>query len=487
MGMLVSGIAACEAIDSSGEIVKIDGLDISSLERDGVLNVEHESKSITNIVGKILKSKKIFSEKDCENENQLKFWKQVKVPYLWIVAELFDDVGHTEAQNIAALMRYDQKAKKEGKYKNDMAQLINFSVEGAKLRKEANIVVRSIARKVSITITPCNKVAEAEIYEPQTPSAKPMETKKNSKLPDMNIFKSETLNLPSADVTEENDLEKKEQLLSKSTVLGRTKSGKDIHSHMDSGYHRNFDMQEHKDAMNVHYKAFESARDPKTKSHHLNMTKLHQKGMIAKEPRAKPNAPISNFNTKNLAQTKNPYSNISERPFKKAMTLGSSAGAPSTLTGAAALGKEDLKGKVEELSKASSKGKLLGSAPTKEQLTDGIKKFYYGTEVTLHPHADGHHEVHNSKGKIDGVKVREHKGRWRFEQHEDKSDLKKSQVVREMNKQIDSALESWEKVEQFRKFLSEKAPNLSKKEVEAFTRTFAMYRIKKAENKLKKI
>lgn len=62
-----------------------------------------------------------------------------------------------------------------------------------------------------------------------------------------------------------------------------------------------------------------------------------------------------------------------------------------------------------------AKGKLLGSGGSQEQIVKGIKDFYYGTEVTLQPNADGTFDVHNSKGKIDGVRVREQKGRWRFE------------------------------------------------------------------------
>jgi hypothetical protein len=67
------------------------------------------------------------------------------------------------------------------------------------------------------------------------------------------------------------------------------------------------------------------------------------------------------------------------------------------------------------MKKNENKYKLLGSDSSKEGIIKGIKKFYYGTEVTLHPNSEGSHDVHNSKGKIDGVHVREHKGRWRFE------------------------------------------------------------------------
>lgn len=81
-----------------------------------------------------------------------------------------------------------------------------------------------------------------------------------------------------------------------------------------------------------------------------------------------------------------------------------------------------------ELEKAAPKGKLLGSDGSKEGIIKGISKFYYGTDVSLHPNSDGTHDVHNSKGKIDGVHVKEHKGRWRFETKDDKASLEKAAI-----------------------------------------------------------
>jgi len=484
MGMLISGIAACETIDSSGEILKIDGLDISSLERDGVLNVEHESKSMSNIVGKILKAKKIFSDQDCVNESQKKYWKMVQTPYLWILGELFDDVGHSEAQNIVAMLKYDMKAKAEGKYTEDMAQLINLSVEGAKLKKDGNVVSRSIARKISITITPCNKVAQAEAH--QADAAKTV-SKKNGKLPsDLSIFKSETFSLPQADVDMNLNKADHLKLVKPSEPIGTTSSGKSIGHPQDRlSYHKGFNQQDHKDAHEAHSRAATAAyeqKDYKTHQAHTLAAKFHHQSSQSARPATPKNASVvrgAATTTKVTPSKHTPYGQIG---MKKAMTLGGGGGAPSTLAGGAALSKEDLKPKVEVLCKGD-KAKLYGSAPTKEALISGIEKFYYGTKVSLHPHKEGHHEVHNSKGKIEGVRVREHKGRWRFESHEEK--LSKTEILREYNKQIDASLETWDKVEHFRKFLAERAPNLTKKEAEAFTRVFALYRLKKAEKKLK--
>jgi hypothetical protein len=429
MGMIISGIGACETIDSSGEVLKMDGLDISSLERDGLFNYEHESKTASSIVGKILKAKKIFSEKDCENESQLKFWKQVNTPYLWVMGELFDDVGHSEAMNIAAMLRYDVKAKAENKYPEGMSQLIHLSVEGAKLRKEGNIVIRSIARKISITLVPCNKVAAAEIHIQQEPNKS--EKKKNGKVPDLSIFKSETYSLPSAEVLE--SLEKADSVLKAPpkiaptpTVIGKTKSGKDIGSHPShTNYAQGFSHEDHKDAMNAHYAATVATKNPKMQAHHMNAVKVHMQAAMRKEPPKKSVVPtpankiIHPLNTMQSIHGKPQPAKpqfIKPQPtkkteMKKTLELGSSAGAPASLTGGAALSSEQLEPKAKPLSKGEAEE--------------------YNREI------------------------------------------------------VDKGVETWENVQEFRKWLGSRMPSLNKKEAEAFTRAFVMFRTKKAEKKLR--
>lgn len=163
LGTLIHGVAASEALDSSGERIIISGLDISSLPESGVLNYEHKSDTPSQVVGKILKAKKIFSEADCETPEEIYFWNMVKIPYIYIMGELFDTVGHDGAKEVAALLRYDSQARNaERTGKN----VVNFSVEGSKLDKQGQEITRSLARKVTITVAACNKQAIAEIYTP---------------------------------------------------------------------------------------------------------------------------------------------------------------------------------------------------------------------------------------------------------------------------------------------------------------------------------
>jgi len=138
----------------------IDGVDISSLTKDGVFNFEHQSKDAGHIVGKILEAKKILKKEDCENEAHKHFWNKVKMPFIYVAGELFDQVGHGSAQDVAAMLRYDK-----GLNKDETKALVNFSIEGSRLGREGSNITKCIARKVSITITPCNKMAHAEHME----------------------------------------------------------------------------------------------------------------------------------------------------------------------------------------------------------------------------------------------------------------------------------------------------------------------------------
>lgn len=60
------------------------------------------------------------------------------------------------------------------------------------------------------------------------------------------------------------------------------------------------------------------------------------------------------------------------------------------------------------------KTKLIGSAPTIEMLLKGITEFYCGTDIRL-VGTIGLFDVHNSKGKIEGVRVVKKGKRYRFE------------------------------------------------------------------------
>lgn len=161
--MILDGVFGSQAVDSSGEILDVDGADVTDLEEGkGVLNYEHkgaEDKTSNGeeIVGKILTAKKIFKESDCDTARQRKYWNKLKLPFIYGVCRLYDGAGHAGAKALAAQIR-DHHA-------NDEPILVRFSVEGSTLEKDGNVLKRSVIRRVALTLKPCNKTAESGLVE----------------------------------------------------------------------------------------------------------------------------------------------------------------------------------------------------------------------------------------------------------------------------------------------------------------------------------
>jgi hypothetical protein len=159
-GTFIDGIACSQHLDSSGERIMIKGVDISSLATYGLLNWEHKNDTASQIVGKILEAKKIMQKSDCENERHEHFWDKSRMPFVYIAGELFDHVGHTAAKDVAAMLEYDSLLNKK-----ETKPLIHFSIEGSRLAKTGSNIDKCIARRVTITNLPCNKMASAEKIE----------------------------------------------------------------------------------------------------------------------------------------------------------------------------------------------------------------------------------------------------------------------------------------------------------------------------------
>lgn len=156
--MKVKCIGACQAIDSSGESIQIEGMDISDLlEGRGTFNFEHNNNDPSDVVGKITGAKKIFSINDCETPTQVKFWNHAKAPYLYIEGELFDEEGHVGAACIASIARYCVR--------NKEPLMIGASIEGSTLARDGNLLGRTIAKRCALTLKPCNKLAIAEMLD----------------------------------------------------------------------------------------------------------------------------------------------------------------------------------------------------------------------------------------------------------------------------------------------------------------------------------
>lgn len=156
--MIIDGIAASEHLDSSGEILKVSGHDISDLvEGKGVLNWEHNNDHSDDILGAITYAKKIMKKSDCANDREREYWDSVGTPFVYIKAELFDNEDHPGAVAAAAIIRYY--------HKRGLKILAGFSIEGSTLERTDNILERSVGRRVALTLRPCNKSAISGVLE----------------------------------------------------------------------------------------------------------------------------------------------------------------------------------------------------------------------------------------------------------------------------------------------------------------------------------
>jgi len=165
-GMLIEGIFASSLIDSSSEIVDIKGMDISSMEEGKApCNWEHASATDglgKEICGRVVFVHKLYSESDCETDSERYFFKQNRSkPMLYGIVRLFDAAGSPEAKSLAAQLRdYEQHGEE---------CMIGFSIEGSTVSKEGFHVKESIARRIALTLTPCNKGAIARVLKDENP------------------------------------------------------------------------------------------------------------------------------------------------------------------------------------------------------------------------------------------------------------------------------------------------------------------------------
>lgn len=181
-GMLFSCCLTVETLDSSGELVKLDGLDISDWERGRMeLSWEHqqpENNSPLSIVGSVIFAKKIYKLEDCDDADQRRWFKKVnEIPFVYGICRLLDEAQHVGAMALAAIIR-------DG-FRNDSPCLCGVSIEGSTLARDPNdknIITKSIIRRLSVTTRECNKSATIGLLsDPQAPPGFEKEPGKVSK------------------------------------------------------------------------------------------------------------------------------------------------------------------------------------------------------------------------------------------------------------------------------------------------------------------
>ncbi len=151
-------IAGSQLRDTQGEMLSVEGADISDLEAGkGRLNDNH-GKGFFNSIGRITGAKKIFKKDDCENERQEYYWDKVKAPYIYVKGYLYDDEDHPNARAAAAILR--------NIHKSDVPLQLKASVEGGVLARgisDSSLLARTKIHSVALTFTPANN---ATLIEP---------------------------------------------------------------------------------------------------------------------------------------------------------------------------------------------------------------------------------------------------------------------------------------------------------------------------------
>jgi len=178
--------AGSQLRDTQGEMLDVNGADISELEAGrGRINDNH-GKGFFNCLGKVISAKKIYKAEDCEDDRQRYYWEKVKSPYVYVKARLFNDEDHPNAKAAAAILR--------NIHKTDCPLKVKASVEGgvvARGIKDPSLLARTKIHSVALTFVPAN---QATLVEPLNLSKN--ETDTNA---DMILIKS-VLHLAQTDV-----------------------------------------------------------------------------------------------------------------------------------------------------------------------------------------------------------------------------------------------------------------------------------------------
>lgn len=150
-------IAGSQLRDTQGEMLSVEGADISDLVAgNGRLNDNH-GKGFFNAIGRVTGAKKIFKSEDCDTERQTYFWEKVKAPFIYVTGVLYDDDDHPNAKAAAAILRNIHKA--------DTPLKLKASVEGGVIARgigDERLLARTKIHSVALTFTPANNATLVE-------------------------------------------------------------------------------------------------------------------------------------------------------------------------------------------------------------------------------------------------------------------------------------------------------------------------------------
>lgn len=150
--LYIDMVAGSELMDTQGEVLSVEGADISALENgQGRLNDNH-GKGFFNSVGRVVEAKKIFGPQDCDDERHQYYWEKIKAPYIYVKGYLYDDEDHPNARAAAAILR--------NIHKSDCPLQLKASVEGGVVQrgmKNPRLLQRTKIHSVALTFTPANQ------------------------------------------------------------------------------------------------------------------------------------------------------------------------------------------------------------------------------------------------------------------------------------------------------------------------------------------
>jgi len=171
--LVLEGPFSVETPDTSGEVLKIEGADISELQTGkSHLNTEHISptdadknevhkdhdgyRGFQSIIGRVVNAKKIFSDKDCATDRELKAWNEFRKPMIYGQVEIYDgENAHENAKAAAALVRMFNNISNGPRF--------GLSVEGSTIEREGNLLKRTVIRSMAGTLKPANRAATVDI------------------------------------------------------------------------------------------------------------------------------------------------------------------------------------------------------------------------------------------------------------------------------------------------------------------------------------
>jgi hypothetical protein len=169
--------AGSQLRDTQGEMLSVEGADISELEAGrGKFNDNH-GKGFFNSIGRVTSAKKIFKAEDCITDRQKYYWEKIKAPYIYVAGQLYDDEDHPNAKAAAAILR--------NIHKSDVPLQLKASVEGGIISrgiKDPSLLSRTKIHSVALTFTPANN---ATLVEPIS-----LDKSQSDEVADMLLIKS---------------------------------------------------------------------------------------------------------------------------------------------------------------------------------------------------------------------------------------------------------------------------------------------------------